>query len=391
MNNLKKLLVLFFIPILMLACTGEPSTESANTTLSDEYFSDMYGYNHGGALELSALGRSTTLCNYLDSYRTPGQDSGEGNWHNGRKIQQEDMQRISDIGFNTVNINIRWVDYMEKEAPYSIIDTGDFNIVNRVKEIVGWANEAGLKCAINLHNYHELYREEENLSANTEKLIALWDQLSKEFPISEYPADMLYFYPLSEPQGLVGVEELNGIMSRLTETIWVKNAEYQTDNITGAQRNILFCPVIDTVDLSEIEIPDNSNPDNTIVILLFSYPVEFTFQGTDILGKSYPAGVRWTGTAAEQRAFQEELDTVLNNIQKNYGDFEILLAHCAVWSDAIEEMDEKNYTAFFCREAERRGLSWSFWSYDLGRFSVFYPDTYLERKYIVDALIPKDA
>lgn len=397
---MKKTAILLGILLIFTACGSGTDPQDQEVVLEDSYYTDVYSWNDSKGLDSTLLGRSLNLGNYLEAPRIPSEGapadpSGEGNWTGDRLLTQADLQRIADAGFATVRIPVRWSDYMSDTAPYTILDTGTaedpFNILDRVKEIIGWAQDANLKVVMNLHHYNEMFDEPESRQAyHMERLDSLWNQLSQAFPLSEYPQNQLVFELMNEPHGTIGFDDWNTIIASLCDIIWVDNAASQ---VNGTSRRMIMLGTANwggVPGLYELNLPDACNASNTIVTVHYYEPFHFTHQGASWVDNSEGwIGTRWLGTSSEQApllSLFSDIETWKSNTNQNY---EIFVGEYGVFSEFSNPSDQKAWTAFIARESEKRNYSWGYWEYASG-FGAYDPAAEAWRPQLISALIPTD-
>ena len=152
------------------------------------------------------LGLGWNLGNQLDAHVNEIAD--ETSWGNG-KVTQETLLKVKQAGFTSVRIPVTWLGKVG-EAPHYHIDT---DWMNRVAEVVEYAEKAGLKAIINIHHdghrhIHEDGFDEhrwldivgaaQNKDMNTaikEQLKSMWTQIAQRF---ENKGEFLIFEGLNE-------------------------------------------------------------------------------------------------------------------------------------------------------------------------------------------------
>ncbi|WP_354623830.1 glycoside hydrolase family 5 protein [Psychromonas sp. MME2] len=377
------LMVLIFVGCIynLVGCNGGDSTSTSvdnSVVLSESYYKDLYSWNGQGGLQQTQLGRGLNLGNYLEA-------PAEGEWTGGRLLVEEDLQRISDAGFKTVRIPVRWTAHTELESPYAI----DSVFMERVKEVVGWANNEGLKVILNVHHYEEMMNDPENMqSKHVLRLQSIWQQISEQFPLYEYPRDNLIFELLNEPNGTIDYSDWNNIIAKLLNVIWSDMATQQNNGTE--QRTVM----IGTANwghpdgLTKLSLPDTVNATNTIITVHYYEPFHFTHQGAEwVAGADKWVGTPWLGTASEQTPLIALFDRVTTwNNQANRG-FEIFMGEFGVYSQFSNPLHQKAWTAFIAREAEKRNISWAYWEYASG-FGAYDASTGQWREQLINALIP---
>lgn len=396
----KILFIISAIMLLLASCTGGSTPQDQEVVLDSSYYTDIHNWNDDLGLDSTQLGRGINLGNYLEAPRRPSEadpldPSGEGNWTGGRLLTQADLQRIAAAGFATVRIPVRWSDYQSDTEPYTIMDTGTaedpFNILDRAKEVVGWAHAAGLNVVLNLHHYNEMFDDPESEQAyHMARVDALWDQLSQAFPLSEYPKDSLVFELMNEPHGTIGYDDWNNMIDSLCTIIWEDNAAYQVDGTT--RRTIMLGTANwgGVPGLYNLDLPAACNPGNTIITVHYYEPFHFTHQGAEwSSGADAWIGTRWLGTAADQEGLLDLFSSIETWKSATGQDFEIFVGEFGVYSKYSEPADQKAWTAFIARESEERGYSWAYWEYAAG-FGAYDPGTSAWRPQLISALIPSD-
>ena len=91
------------------------------------------------------LGIGWNLGNHFDAYNNGV--SGETAWGN-PKATQATMNKVKAAGFSTVRIPVTWLGHIGAAPDYKI----DEKWLNRVAEVVGYAEAAGLNVIVNMHH-----------------------------------------------------------------------------------------------------------------------------------------------------------------------------------------------------------------------------------------------
>lgn len=132
----------------------------------------------------ASLGLGWNLGNQLDSY-SDGVAS-ETAWGNSA-VDQTLFDKVAEAGFTSVRIPVTWLGHVG-EAPDYTIET---SYMDRVAEVVGYAESAGLNAIINIHHdgadgaywldIAEAAEDEEVNKAVKAQLSAMWTQIAKRF------------------------------------------------------------------------------------------------------------------------------------------------------------------------------------------------------------------
>lgn len=111
------------------------------------------------------------------------------------------MQQFAAAGYKSIRIPITWTDHTGPAPTYTV----DPVWMDRVQQVVDWAQEAGLYVMINVH--HDSWQWINAMPTNREVVLtrftAVWTQISERF--ANYPATLM-FESINEPQ-FAGVDE----------------------------------------------------------------------------------------------------------------------------------------------------------------------------------------
>ncbi|MBR2064331.1 MAG: cellulase family glycosylhydrolase [Bacteroidales bacterium] len=145
------------------------------------------GVDHDGELVSYAsewLGMGWNLGNHFDAYNNGV--SGETAWGN-PKATQTAFDKIRAAGFRTVRIPVTWLGHIGNAPDYKIDDKW----LDRIAEVVGYAEAAGLNAIINMHHdgadsNHWLDIKTAATDADVHKQIleqvsAMWGQIADRF------------------------------------------------------------------------------------------------------------------------------------------------------------------------------------------------------------------
>ena len=142
---------------------------------AQQWNKDVVGWNLGNQFECSAPGQDGEL---MDIGKPEGSINAETAWGN-PVVTKEMIQAVKKAGFNAIRIPIRWQCHITNAQAMSI----DKAWIARIKEVVGWCLDNGLKVIINVHHEKWLegrptyqYKEE-----NCQKLALLWMNIASEF------------------------------------------------------------------------------------------------------------------------------------------------------------------------------------------------------------------
>ena len=99
---------------------------------------------------------------------------------------QEIISGIKSAGFDTVRIPVFWGNMMENDGTYTI----NPDYMARVREIVDYAQNAGLYTVINIHHFDEFIIRRNSLEDCRGIFTSLWTQIAEEF--RDYPYSLVF-------------------------------------------------------------------------------------------------------------------------------------------------------------------------------------------------------
>ncbi|MBE6241165.1 MAG: glycosyl hydrolase family 5 [Bacteroidales bacterium] len=144
------------------------------------------------------LGIGWNLGNHFDAYNNGV--SGETAWGN-PKATQATMNKVKAAGFSTVRIPVTWLGHIGAAPDYKI----DEKWLNRVAEVVGYAEAAGLNVIVNMHhdgadskNWLDIKTAAKDPAVHQQildQVSAMWGQIADKF---KDKGDFLIFEAFNE-------------------------------------------------------------------------------------------------------------------------------------------------------------------------------------------------
>jgi endoglucanase len=335
------------------------------------------------------LGRGVNLGNALEAPR-------EGEW--GVILEKEFFQLISEAGFDTVRVPIRWSAHAMTDPPYTI----DEAFFRRVDWAIENALSNELNVVINMHHYNPLFSKP---SEHDERFIAMWRQIVLRY--REMP-DNLYFEPLNEPHDKLTSDRWNVLLAETIAAIRELD-KLHTIVVTGAEWGGIK-------GLMTLKVPENEK--NYVCSFHFYEPFPFTHQGADWVDFHLSTGVQWpgppevkltpdpqsleTGWVAQwyadynnkpvrqnpcgPEAIERELDWAIRWSEKL--DCHLWMGEFGAYGKA-DMQSRVRWTTFMRKEVEERGFSWSYWEFGAG-FGVYDRGTKKWNEGLRNALIPDE-
>lgn len=93
------------------------------------------------------LGLGLNIGNQLDAFDSKTETAIEGYWTDGQKLAKEVFASLKSKGFKTVRIPVTWLGHIGEAPDYKLDDRLD-----RVAELVDYAEQAGLNVIVNMHH-----------------------------------------------------------------------------------------------------------------------------------------------------------------------------------------------------------------------------------------------
>ena len=132
----------------------------------------------------ASLGLGWNLGNQLDAHNNGIAE--ETAWGN-QPTTQALFNQLASTGFTSVRIPVTWLGHIGEAPSYTI----DAEYLNRVAEVVGYAESAGLNAIINIHhdgadsnywlNIKDAAKDEALNTSIKEQLAAIWTQIANKF------------------------------------------------------------------------------------------------------------------------------------------------------------------------------------------------------------------
>lgn len=163
---------------------------------------DISGSAEDAVKFAESLGFGWNMGNHMDAwYTADGKEiSSETCWGN-PEATAETFKKVKEAGFASVRIPITWMGHISASPSYTIEEAW----LNRVAQLVDWAEEAGLKVIINMHHdgansehwldiKHAALDEEVNKRVEAQ-FASMWTQIAEKF---KDKGNFLIFEPFNE-------------------------------------------------------------------------------------------------------------------------------------------------------------------------------------------------
>jgi len=302
------------------------------------------------------------LGNTLDAYSSTatGLDS-ETCWGN-PKTTKAMIDKIKEMGFNTVRIPVTWAGHVGSAPNYTI----DSAWLDRVEEVVNYVLDNDMYAIINLHHEESswlipTYANQQKVSA---QLTKLWEQIANRF--KNY-SDYLIFETMNEPRVVGSPNEWTGGTYENRAVINSLNAAaVNTIRSTGGNNAKRFIMIPThaassiTEAMNDLVIPNN---DSRVIVSLHMYsPYYFAMVAN--------ATATW-GSNSDKASLSSELDAIYNKFIKNgravvIGEFGTI--------DKNNLSSRVTHAEYYASEARKRGIPVIWW--DNGYYGPGNGDSY---------------
>lgn len=311
-----------------------------------------------------ALGLGWNLGNQMDAW-----DNGVANetcWGNGAATQAT-FDKLAAAGFASVRIPVTWMGHIGAAPDYTI----DAAWLDRVAELVGYAENAGLKAIINIHHdgadsayWLDIKNAAKDATLNTaikEQLKAMWTQIAERF---KDKGNFLVFESLNEiHDGGWGWGENRNDGGKQYRTLDEWNQTFVSAVRAVGGKNTMrwlgipgYCANPDLT-MGIMNLPSDAS--NRLMVAVHYYaPTEFTLEA------SYS---EWGHTGSNVPSWGDESylkDTFskLHNAYVNQG-IPVYLGEmgCVHRNDSRAESFRKYYLEYLCKAAADYGLAPFYW------------------------------
>lgn len=313
------------------------------------------------------LGLGWNLGNQFDAHVNGV--SNETCWGND-PVTQTTFNKIAEAGFTSVRIPVTWMGQFGEGPSYAI----NASWLDRVAEVVGYAQKAGLKAIINMHHdgadsaYWLSIKKAANSSADNESIKnmykALWTQIAEKF---KNVGSSLVFESMNEiHDGGWGwgdnrtdngkqykiLNEWNQLFVDAVRAVGGENSERYLA-VTG------YCADPDMT-MDHLEIPIDKVSNKLLIAVHYYTPYEYT------LNNKY---TEWghTGAANKKDSYgdEDEMKACFNKLKTKYVDngYPVYLGEvgCVHRSTDRAESFRKYYLEYLCKAARAYGLALLYW------------------------------
>lgn len=313
------------------------------------------------------IGLGWNLGNQMDAYNNGV--ANETCWGNGA-VTQATFDKLAAAGFTSVRIPVTWLGKVGAAPDYAI----DAAWLNRVAELVGFAEKAGLKAIINIHhdgadskNWLDIKNAAKDAIKNAAvkaQLKAMWTQIAEKF---REKGDFLIFESMNEIQDggwgwgdnrsdggrqYAVLNEWNQVFVDAVRAVGGKNTDRYL-GVPGYSTN-------PDLTMQYLKLPADQVDGRLLVAVHFYDPYQYTLEGqfsewghTGTAGKKYKDGdesnVRDVFSALKTQYVDKGIPVYIGEMG------------CVHRSNVRDEAFRKYYLEYVCKAARTYGLAPFYW------------------------------
>jgi len=276
--------------------------------------------------EVARMGMGINLGNTFDA------PDGEGTW-NPQMAQPGFFDDFKAAGFTHVRLPVTWGKHMQTTPPYAV----DRRFLDRIAEVVSWANQRGMVVVLNAH-HEEWFKKDP--SAQLPRLEALWRQLALRFKST--PESLLVFEVINESDP----KFINAV-----QTTEMNNRILRVIRESNPNRCVILGAVGDNADrlLNELQVPK----DPYVIATYHCYDPWFF-----VCGEPRNKDDATWGTDAQKVDYLRTMDRI-----KTWSDRNKTPVYLGEWGTSVK-CDAKSrleYYRFVPAQAAQRGFSNAIW------------------------------
>ncbi|PRY96364.1 endoglucanase [Marinilabilia salmonicolor] len=316
---------------------------------------------------IKKLGLGWNLGNQLDAHSNGV--SNETIWGND-KTTQEAFDKIAEAGIHSVRIPVTWLGHIGEAPDYTIEE----NWLNRVAEVVGYAENAGLNAIVNIHHdgadshyWLDIKGAATDETVNTQvknQLSAMWTQIAEKF---KDKGDFLIFESMNEIHDGDwgwGDNRTDGGAQYATLNQW-NQVFVDAVRATGGNNSDRYLGVPGyctnpELTIEHFELPDDVVEDRLLIAVHYYDPYEYT------LNDKYS---EWGHTAepSKKESYGDEahLREVFNSLKTKFTDngIPVYLGEVGNVHRSTERAESfrKYYLEYMCKAAKTYGMAPFFW------------------------------
>ena len=316
---------------------------------------------------IAAMGMGWNLGNNLDAHVNG--TSNETSWGN-KACTQETMNAVRNAGFRTVRIPVTWLGHVSGSSDnYKIDDVW----LDRVAEVVSYAEKAGLYAIINIHHDgadSKYWLDIKNAATTSDtngkvkdQLTSMWTQIANKFADK---GDFLIFETLNEIHdgewGWGANRSDNGAQyATLNEWNQVAVDAIRATDGNNATRYIGVPGYVCNPDLTLEQLVIPNDPAGRILVAVHDYdPNEYTLEA-----KYNAWGHLATSSDNAPKENESQITNTFKKLKEKYVDAGIGVyigeIGCVHRSSTRAEAFRKYYLEYVCKAAKTYGLAPIYW------------------------------
>ena len=319
-----------------------------------------------------SLGLGWNLGNQLDSHNE-GQPA-DSPWSGTPTVSQALFYRVADAGFTSVRIPVTWLGHIGEAPDYTI----DEDYMNRVAQMVDYAEAAGLNAIVNIHHdgadseywldIKDAATDDAVNEAVKAQLKAMWTQIAERF---KDKGNFLVFESMNEIHDGGwgwGDNRTDGGKQYAVLNEWnqvfVDAVRATGGNNTGRYLGVPGYTANIDLTVDNFELPDDidGNQKRLMVAVHFYDPIDYTENEENIYSE-------WGHTADPSKAYDGMAE---DNVKEQFGkmktkfidnDIPVYIGEmgCVHRADPWSELFRLYYLEYVCKAAKDYGLAPFYW------------------------------
>lgn len=312
------------------------------------------------------LGMGWNMGNQMDAFRRDV--AREGAWGNPRATRAT-FRGVREAGFTSVRIPITWMGHIGAAPDYTIQEQW----LERVAELVGYAEQEGLKVIINLHhdgadddhwiNIKRAVCDDAARAQIAAQIAAVWRQIAERFRDKGEFLMFESFNEIHDGDWGHGANRTDGGRQYAILNEW-NQLFVDVVRLVGGENSTRYLgvPSYSANDECAIEgfvMPNDSVEDRLLLSIHYYYPHDYTLEN------KYDEWGYMSSTNSGSHSDELQMDAFFSRIKEHFLDRGIMVYigefGCSRRRDASKEAMRQYYLESFCRRAGYHSLPIFLW------------------------------
>ena len=344
--------------ICTLFCSCSPAAGTQETSATDTISALDYA---------RTLGIGWNLGNQFDAYNDGV--AGETAWGN-PAVSQALFDSVAAAGFAHVRIPVTWLGHIGEAPDYTI----DAAWLDRIAEVVGYAENAGLRAIINIHHDGADSRhwldikgaatDSVRAAEVSAQLAAVWTQIARRFADKGQFLMFEAFNEIHDGGWGWGANRSDGGKQYATHNAWMQTF-VDAVRATGGNNTTRFLGIPGyctnpALTCEHLQLPADSVADRLLVAVHFYDPVSFAING-EKTEWGHTADTAAKETWGDEKNVTDIFDMLRKRFIDNGTPVYIGEFGCGNRDTERAEAFRRYYLEYVCRAAADRGIALTYW------------------------------